>query len=874
MALADTFCPYVGLQPYTEQEQDYFFGRETDIQTISANLVTTPLTLLYGMSGVGKSSVLLAGVAPFLRTLPDVTVVIFREWQGQNLLSSLRTTIAETVSKQLGETFTSNEDPLDVLLERATKATQTTIALIFDQFEEYFLYHAETTHQEGFDVQFARAVNRVDIDANFLLSIREDSTSRLDRFQHRIPNIWNNSLRLGHLDREAATRAIRKPIARYNELHNRSDSPIQLEDALVDELLEKARPGHVTIGVSGEGHVSDEKMVKHVVQSNETRIETPFLQLVMTRLWAEDIQSGRTLLRLHTLNKLGGVERIVKSHLDHSMHRLSGAQRKVASRIFTYLVTPDGGKIALTASALADWAKLDQARVATVLTTLSKDQRILRSVADERYELFHDQLAPAILDWRRRYVDKQKMLKTVGGFIGIILVVATMLVVGAWIQAKDADLKAKTLALKLEQKKNEDAKREIERNRKFSEAKLLYNESNKFLASNNNYQTGLQQLDKALNIYRILKATPMIIETLIRKGEILAVNKELTKAQALYDQAGKLSAEIDDRGATGKILEKMATLKEKQGHQAEGLALLAQAQMAFQDGGEPQSSGRVSERLAMSEEKREQFGQARQAYEQAFQSYTLSGDQLGMTRTQEALERIAKLLPWGHLMDLHDGKIYPLRGDETELGRSVPEGKVQADVSFPNNFISRHHLVIRRDHSIEDLRSRNGTTINGTFLPYGVGRKLQDGDIIALAHVKTLQFRVDDPGNSFTLPTKPWAIFINNQSRSYRYLSSPVHSLVLQNQKLSIERGASKGALLHLRWSDKAEVFDAKDEWQIVFTQKETDYDYRSYPLTAEDKWIEMFSLPLQIVKLSVDKKRIKHEGPAFQLILFHAPKP
>lgn len=75
----EQFCPYRGLQHYTEDYRDYFFGREEDQETIAANLVTTPLTIIYGASGVGKSSVLLAGVVPFLHTLPDVAVTVFRE---------------------------------------------------------------------------------------------------------------------------------------------------------------------------------------------------------------------------------------------------------------------------------------------------------------------------------------------------------------------------------------------------------------------------------------------------------------------------------------------------------------------------------------------------------------------------------------------------------------------------------------------------------------------------------------------------------------------------------------------------------------------------------------------------------------------------
>ena len=66
-AMPKDFCPYKGLQPYTEGDRAFFFGRERDAQVIISNLYAAPLTVFYGASGVGKSSVLLAGAAPLLR---------------------------------------------------------------------------------------------------------------------------------------------------------------------------------------------------------------------------------------------------------------------------------------------------------------------------------------------------------------------------------------------------------------------------------------------------------------------------------------------------------------------------------------------------------------------------------------------------------------------------------------------------------------------------------------------------------------------------------------------------------------------------------------------------------------------------------------
>ena len=59
--------PFKGLTPYREEDATFFFGREREQEIIIANLHAYPLTLLYGGTGVGKSSVLRAGVAHRLR---------------------------------------------------------------------------------------------------------------------------------------------------------------------------------------------------------------------------------------------------------------------------------------------------------------------------------------------------------------------------------------------------------------------------------------------------------------------------------------------------------------------------------------------------------------------------------------------------------------------------------------------------------------------------------------------------------------------------------------------------------------------------------------------------------------------------------------
>jgi hypothetical protein len=163
-------------------------------------------------------------------------------------------------------------------------------------------------------------------------------------------------------------------------------------------VLDQVRVGNVQLGQTGAGVIDADG-------ARESRIEAPYLQLVLTRLWEEESAVGSRVLRLETLDRLGGAERIVSAHLEAAMADLSSAERDLAFRIFRFLVTPSGTKIAYHAHHLAEYTKVTADKVEPLLDRLSGPQaRILRGVGDGRYEIYHDVLALAILKWCARYL--------------------------------------------------------------------------------------------------------------------------------------------------------------------------------------------------------------------------------------------------------------------------------------------------------------------------------------------------------------------------------------------------------------------------------------------------------------------------------------
>ena len=153
---------------------------------------------------------------------------------------------------------------------------------MLDQAEEYFLYHAEET---GFARELPELVTRPGLRVRVLLALRDDALAKLDRFKGRIPNLFANYLRLDHLDRSSARDAITKPVERYNEAH--AAQSIEVEPALIEAVLDQTAAGKVDLGDAGRGLAAGE--------SDEGRIEAPYLQLVLERVWEEERAAGSSL---------------------------------------------------------------------------------------------------------------------------------------------------------------------------------------------------------------------------------------------------------------------------------------------------------------------------------------------------------------------------------------------------------------------------------------------------------------------------------------------------------------------------------------------------------------------------------------------------
>ena len=416
--------PYRGLAPFGESELDelLFFGRERETEVLSAHLIASRLTVLYGPSGVGKSSLVRAGVARRVREHgPDLACVVFSAW-ADDPPHRLAEAIGDAVSPLVSPTTPPPPDgaTLADVAEHWSAALDGDLCLILDQLEEYFAYRDDGPLLD----ELPDLITRPGLRANVLLSVRDDQLARLGVLKNDVPQIFANARRLNRLDRVAARAAIVGPLQRWNELEGEH---VEIEPALVDAVLLQT--------AAGDGN------------------EAPYLQLVMERVWEDETSSGSRLLRAATLADLGGAEAVVRDHLDRALSVLDLEQQEAAARMFEHLVTPSGTKIAHRASDLATFARVDPAHGTDVLSALSRE-RIVRPLDDTdaapaRYEIFHDVLAQAILDWSHRrdvlgerLAARRRQRRLVVLAVASLVALAVMAAVAAYALAQRSDARA------------------------------------------------------------------------------------------------------------------------------------------------------------------------------------------------------------------------------------------------------------------------------------------------------------------------------------------------------------------------------------------------------------------------------------------------
>jgi tetratricopeptide (TPR) repeat protein len=219
---ADTVRPpYVGLRAFRAEDQDRFFGRTQESHELAALWRSTKLTVMYGASGVGKTSLLNAGVIPLLDADRFDMLPIGRV--SAPILSSVPRA-SNPYRFALLSSLAPDRDPDELAdlsiprflrqrgIRRDRYGDPLPIMLAIDQSEEFFdelSYRPEVARK--FIVELARAL-RDNRDTRLLLTVREDWLPAVLPYERVLAPRSLVRFRLRPFGAAAAMDAIQKPL--------------------------------------------------------------------------------------------------------------------------------------------------------------------------------------------------------------------------------------------------------------------------------------------------------------------------------------------------------------------------------------------------------------------------------------------------------------------------------------------------------------------------------------------------------------------------------------------------------------------------------------------------------------------------------------
>ena len=231
--------PWPGLASYDETSSDFFFGRGEEAAEVFRLIRLAPLTVVYGKSGLGKTSLLQAGLYPLLRGGHYLPVHLRIDFSVAANLPPFQQVIQrlkeELVRAKADYPAPGHDEDLWEYLHRKDLEVWSrdnfllTPVLVFDQFEELFSRGGSNVEliQQVFDGLADLIENRIPTEIasevpgpgrlrldllsqryRIVLSFREDFLPEVRTWEPKVPSLLRNCLRLDPMSRQRAIEAV------------------------------------------------------------------------------------------------------------------------------------------------------------------------------------------------------------------------------------------------------------------------------------------------------------------------------------------------------------------------------------------------------------------------------------------------------------------------------------------------------------------------------------------------------------------------------------------------------------------------------------------------------------------------------------------
>jgi len=390
--------PYPGLLAFREREAVFFFGRQEEADQLMRLVRRDVATLLFGGSGIGKSSLIHAGLFPLLRQndLLPVPIRVDFAADAPHPVTQVKDAVRWSIAESAGEIECPGLDwdaaSLWELFHRAVFWSSANRllqpVLVFDQFEELFTLGSNSASPSDLVVELEDLISNqipvslqrrledigqtIDLphdrqEYRVLVSLREDFLPLLEQLCDDIPALRRNRMRITALSPEQALQAVCRP------------NPALVDEAVGSEI--------VRFVADAEEHPF-RRVGEHRVGSGP-EVEPALLSLVCRELNASRISQGRERI---TSDLLGAAKvGILADFYDRSLADLPAEVRVF---IEDHLLTRTGYRNMVAMDDAVEIRGISKEHLAALV-----DRRLIRvedRLGAQRIELTHDVLTRTI----------------------------------------------------------------------------------------------------------------------------------------------------------------------------------------------------------------------------------------------------------------------------------------------------------------------------------------------------------------------------------------------------------------------------------------------------------------------------------------------
>lgn len=263
---------YPGAGPFSEAQRDIFFGREQDQEALLRMLSRHQQVVLYAKSGIGKSSLLQAGLLPHLRERGWTCLRVRFHAHAAHASSPLRRLMQVSPDPEMPDFLKSLQAGGGSELWFRFKANQIItgkpVLLVFDQFEELFTY--PSTEIDTFKNELARLLYQTvpedvrlrlreldvlgkspseeeydklfdPLNIKVVVALREDRLSHIHGLLDALPDLRHHWLEMKPLDEDQARAAIVNPAALEGDF---AVPPFRYTEEALGHLITHLTRGH------------------------------------------------------------------------------------------------------------------------------------------------------------------------------------------------------------------------------------------------------------------------------------------------------------------------------------------------------------------------------------------------------------------------------------------------------------------------------------------------------------------------------------------------------------------------------------------------------------------------------------------------------